>query len=286
MMEICEQPLVSIITPVFNGAQYLEDLIQSVLQQDYPKIEHIIIDDGSTDGGATIAVLKRYPHLRWWSRENRGQYATLNEGIAAAQGSILGIISADDMYVTPSSFGAVVNYWRSHPECDCVYGRTLYIDAEGTEQPVQIEVKGPIPKVLLRYYGFIQHCSLFVRREAIFAQQMFFDPRLRYTGDADWIIRLSSATGNWGYLDLPLSRRRFHPAQTGQTANQEAIMAEHRLISERYGTIYALTLLLRWALDWRSRGLKGMWALRTSGPPALGVLTKDWIGRRKGMRQE
>src|SRR5438876_704742 len=73
-----------------------DELIKSVLEQDYLHIEHIIIDDGSTDDGATVEVLKRYPHLRWWSRENKGQYATLNEGLATARGSVVGIISADD----------------------------------------------------------------------------------------------------------------------------------------------------------------------------------------------
>ncbi len=62
-----EYPLVTIITPVYNGAKYIEELILSVKAQDYPYIEHIIIDDGSDDGGATVAILKRHTHLRWWS---------------------------------------------------------------------------------------------------------------------------------------------------------------------------------------------------------------------------
>ena len=81
-----ELPLVSIVTPVYNGSLYLEEFIRSVLAQDYPRIEHIVIDDGSTDGGATVEILKRFPHLRWWSRENKGQYPTMNEGFAAADG--------------------------------------------------------------------------------------------------------------------------------------------------------------------------------------------------------
>src|SRR5215207_4022064 len=95
--------LVSIITAVRNGAPYLESLIESVLAQDYTNFEHIIIDDGSDDNDATVSILKRYPHIRWWSCENKGQYATQNEGLVAAKGSIVGIISADDVYLTPGT---------------------------------------------------------------------------------------------------------------------------------------------------------------------------------------
>ena len=72
-MEVSNFSLVSIITPTCNGAEYLEELIQSVTRQVYPNIEHLVIDDGSQYGGATVAILNRYPHLRWWSRENKGQ---------------------------------------------------------------------------------------------------------------------------------------------------------------------------------------------------------------------
>src|SRR5512142_3060691 len=95
-------PPVSMVTPVYNGAEYLEDLIHSVLSQDYPNIEHIIIDDGSQDSGATVAILRKYPHLHWWSRPNKGQYATMNEGLLAARGDILCFVNADDL-VAPNA---------------------------------------------------------------------------------------------------------------------------------------------------------------------------------------
>ncbi len=99
-----ELPLVSIVTPTFNSADYLQELLQSVAAQDYRRIEHIVIDDGSRDGGATVALLQRYPSVRWWSREdNRGQYATLNEGFRAATGDFLTTISADDTYAGHAS---------------------------------------------------------------------------------------------------------------------------------------------------------------------------------------
>ncbi len=117
-----EPPLVSIVTPTFNSARYLEELLRSVEVQDYPRIEHIVIDDGSDDDGATVAILRRHPRVRWWSRENRGQYATLNEGFRAAKGDFVTTISADDTYADPGAIGALVAWLRGHPDHDVAYG--------------------------------------------------------------------------------------------------------------------------------------------------------------------
>src|SRR5262245_24025055 len=108
-MNHAEQPLVSIVTPAFNAAAYLPDLLDSVAAQDYPCIEHIVIDDGSSDDAATPEVLQRYPHVKWWRRENRGQYPTLNEGFRAASGDLVTTISADDRYCDAGAIRALVD---------------------------------------------------------------------------------------------------------------------------------------------------------------------------------
>ncbi len=276
MRVVGDQPLVSIITPVRNGAQHLEELIQSVLQQDYPDFEHIVIDDGSTDDGATVAILKRYSHLRWWSRENKGQYATLNEGICAARGNILGIISADDMYVAPSTFSSAVDYLQMHPECGCVYGRTLRIDGKGALLPPDPTLRRPpFPAWFLRYALLIQHCSMFIDKEIVVAKGIWFDPSFRYDGDWDWIIRLSMAT-RFGYLDRDLSLYREHPNQTRQTVGRKALALEDRRILHRYKANY----VLYWFLLFQHRMLKGWWLLHTGGFRGLQVAVKDWLRRR------
>ena len=114
-----DQPLVSIITPVHNGAKYIEKLIESVRTQDYHNIEHVIIDDGSTDDDATVAILRKYPHLNWWSRENKGQYATMNEGLEAARGELVCFISADDVMAS-GAVHCAVEFMQAHPNYDGV----------------------------------------------------------------------------------------------------------------------------------------------------------------------
>ena len=180
-----ELPLVSIVTPTFNSAGYLEELLQSVAAQDYPRIEHIVIDDGSDDDGATVTLLQRHPSVRWWSRDNRGQYATLNEGFRAATGDFITTISADDTYADTRAIGAMAEFLAGHSECDVVHGYTQHIDENG--MPVPIQPYQRFPYWMLRYnLGFIGHCSLLVRRERLVRDGLFFDESLRYIGDADW----------------------------------------------------------------------------------------------------
>ncbi len=97
--------LVSIVTPSFNQAAFLKETIRSVLDQDYPHIEHIVVDGASTDG--TLAILGRYPHLRWLSEPDGGQADALNKGFLLANGAILGWLNSDDLYL-PGAVSAAV----------------------------------------------------------------------------------------------------------------------------------------------------------------------------------
>ncbi len=123
-------PLVSIITPSFNQARYLEATIQSVLTQDYPRIEYIIIDGGSTDG--SVEIIKRYEDkLAWWvSKKDKGQTDAINKGFARAKGDILAWINSDDTY-NPRAVGQAVKYLVEHSEVGMVYADCDFIDEKG-----------------------------------------------------------------------------------------------------------------------------------------------------------
>jgi glycosyltransferase involved in cell wall biosynthesis len=277
---VTQYPLISIITAVRNGAPFLVPLIESVLQQDYPNFEHIIIDDGSTDGGATVQILASYPHLHWWSRENKGQYATQNEGIATARGELISVISADDVYFSPHTFSRVYECWSVHPEVELIYGKTLHMDTSGTLLPYQVDITGDYPKWLMRYYEYIQHCSLFISRSFLVQSGVLFDGSFKYAGDWDWISRLVSTSTQIRYLNEPLSIIRDHPNQTSRRVTAQARELEHRRVCTNNHSAYFGHLLMTKLTQYRAMTLIATATLRTVGVGGLFRLGNHWLHRK------
>lgn len=274
-------PLVSIVTPVFNGAPYIGLLVESVLRQSYKNIEHIVIDDGSTDGGATVAVLKQYPELRWWARENRGQYATLNEGFRAAKGEIITTISADDVYADDEVIEAVVQRFLDEPRCDVVFGESLHIDEKGMPLPVQPYQGHGL--WVMPYFPFILHCSLFVRTARIHEQQLFFDPTYRFLGDADWLVRLYRAGLRHARMRRPIAAYRHHPVQTTKLAALNVTAAEDKKRErKRFEHAYVSHAWLKRAIDayvtMHRRWRKARFAVLNGG---LNGLRREFIAWKK-----
>lgn len=263
-----DRPSISVVTAVYNGADFLPELIESVQGQDYPHYEHIIIDDGSTDDGATVAVLERYAQddsrVRWWTRENRGQYATQNEAIHAAKGDYIVVIAADDVFVTPDAFSQVVRYLKGHPDCEMVYGKSRRMGVEGNLLPDIIPVTRP-SRWLIRHFCYVAHCSLFVSRQLLIKHDLLFDGSLRYAGDWDWIIRLFDSAEQITYLRQPLSIVRFHPDQASRTASGKDRHREYQRILKTYGGSRVVFYAIRRLVMFRGMILVALHILRESG---------------------
>ena len=239
-----EKPLLSVVTPVYNGSKYLEEMIESVLQQTYPNIEHYIIDDGSTDGGKSVEILKKYPHLRWRTHENMGQYATQNVLFREAKGEWITCNGQDDRYYDKYAFEAVADHALSHPNADVIHGVTRLVDEDGSLGLMQAPQK--FPYWTLQYCLTIRHCSLFVRKSAMVEKDIFFNEQLKYTGDADWTFRLQLAGLKFSLIDRYISDYRHHPTQLTTIAdrNPEAWKARN-LEHKRLATLYGPNPLLR-----------------------------------------
>ena len=122
--------LVSIVTPSYNQARYLEATIQSVLVQDYPRTEYIVVDGASTD--SSVEIIKKYQsHLTYWiSEKDNGQADAINKGLARASGEILAWLNSDDYYL-PNTISAAVKVFEENPDVVMLYGDMLAVDEDG-----------------------------------------------------------------------------------------------------------------------------------------------------------
>lgn len=181
--------LISIVTPSYNQSRYLEQTIQSVLAQDYPHIEYMVVDGGSTDG--TINVIRKYESkLAWWlSEKDRGQTDAINKGFGRARGDILAWINSDDTY-EPGAFAAAVRYLQDHPEVGMVYGDCNYIDGSGNVVG-RFKAAQTDHRLLRRGYTHIPQQTMFLRAD-LWKQVGPLDPSFYFAMDYDLWIRISA----------------------------------------------------------------------------------------------
>ena len=183
-----DNPLVSIITPSYNQSRYLEETIQSVIGQNYAKIEYIIIDGGSNDG--SIEIIKRYDgSLKGWiSEPDQGQTDAINKGFALANGEILAWINSDDTYL-PIAVSEAVDFLIKFPDVGMVYGDANLINENG-------KVIGKFParqtdyKRLRRGYVHIPQQASFFRAH-LWKQVGPLDPSFYFAMDYDLWVRIS-----------------------------------------------------------------------------------------------
>jgi glycosyltransferase involved in cell wall biosynthesis len=156
---------VSLITVTYNSAAYLQDCIDSVVQQRYPDIEHIVIDGGSTDG--TLDIIKKYNNhiAKWVSEKDKGMYDAINKGIAMATGDIVGILNSDDMFASNDVVEAIVNSFNEH-QLDAVYGDLVYVNKTNTKS-IRLWHGKSYKRYRFNYGWMPAHPTFYLRREII-----------------------------------------------------------------------------------------------------------------------
>ena len=203
-----ELPLVSIVTPSYNQAQFLEETILSVLNQDYPNIEYLIIDGASTDG--SVEIIRRYQdRLAYWvSEQDRGQSHAINKGLQHARGEVLAWLNSDDVYC-PGAVRTVVGFFAAHEDVALLYGRADVIDSAGASV-LSIPCEDfHAPTCIARHRYPIPQPAAFFRREAV-QKVGLIDEQWNYCMDWDYWIRIGLAGLGVSKVPQTLARYRMH----------------------------------------------------------------------------
>ncbi len=206
------QPLVTIVTPSFNQAQFIRRTIDSVLEQqgDF-ELDYRVIDGGSTDG--TIEILKSYgDQLRWVSEPDRGQVDAINKGLRTAQGDIVGWLNSDDVLL-PGALDRVARTFASHGDAEWVHGRCKIIDEHDVEVRRWVSAykhyrsrRHSLENFLTENY--VSQMTVFWRRSVQDAIG-YLDPEIKYAFDYDLILRLAHRSAPI-YIEDPIACFRWY----------------------------------------------------------------------------
>lgn len=205
------QPLVSVVTPSYNQGEFLEETIQSVLSQDYERLEYIVIDGGSTD--QSVEIIQKYQNqiAYWVSEPDQGQTDAINKGFSQSKGEILAWINSDDLYY-PGTIRSVVDYLNQNPEIEMVYGDTDIINHEG-KVVGKFNAQQTNYNRLMRGGVYIPQPAAFWRR-SLWERTGPLDPSYYFAMDYDLWIRFSQKT-KLVYVPKLWSAFRIH--QEGKT---------------------------------------------------------------------
>ena len=221
-------PLVSIVTPSFNQARYLEETLRSVLEQDYPNLEYIVVDGASTDG--SVEIIRKYAdQLAWWvSEQDSGQAEAVNKGLSRATGEIVAWLNSDDYYL-PGAISAAVSAFDKNPDVVLIYADMLAVDEHGETINVLHYQQTDLEDLLC--FQIIGQPAAFFRREA-----------LEGAGKLDSSYHFLLDHHLW--LRIALQGRILHVAQTWAAARYHA-EAKNRARAAEFG--HEAFRILDWA---------------------------------------
>jgi len=223
-------PSISLITPSFNHAPFIESAIRSVLDQNYPALEYLVMDAASTDG--TVEILRKYgAQLQWISQPDNGQTDAINRGIAQTTGEILGWLNSDDA-LAPGSLAALGEFFAANPNIGLVYGNADFIDAAGNRIGSCAHIEKFNPRRLLHYSDFIVQPAAFFRR-GVFEAAGGLDSSLHWAMDYDFWLKAAKCT-QIVHMPRVLAHYRWLPSSKTSVGGDQRL-AEVERVARRHG---------------------------------------------------
>jgi glycosyltransferase involved in cell wall biosynthesis len=219
---------VSVITPVYNRADYIAEVLDSILSQDYSELELIVLDDGSTDD--SLAVIKRYEaRARIETHPNMGETRTVNRGFSLATGDVIGVVNSDDPLL-PGMVRAAVDALAADPALMVVYPDWKLIDAKGAEMRT-VETHAYSYADMLRWHHCLPGPGAFFRRRVVEALGGR-DETFRYVADFDFWLR-AGLIGPFARIPRPLATFRHHETSATVAEKGKRMADEHLTLIEK-----------------------------------------------------
>ena len=269
--------LVTVVTPCLNQSPFLEDAIQSVLQQDYPHVEYIVVDGGSTD--RTHQILEKYSgRLKWISGQDTGQSHAINRGFSLANGEILAWLNADDCYAHDDSISQVVSCFSQNPQWAFLYGDALAINRSGRVFGKRTNTRQTdFDRLLLLDDNIVQPAAFW--RTMLWQEVGPLREDLRYVMDYDYWLRIAKHYP-LHHIPVVLAKERLHGGTKTSSGKLERWDEMEYMIQEHGGEHIPLEfraekiatyLLSSW--PWKQR----RWREHPSGPLTILLWSKVLI---------
>lgn len=225
-----ELPVISIVTPSYNQAIFLDRTIQSVFSQEYPKLEYVIRDGKSTDGSADVIEKYRNQLSHAESITDEGQANAINIGFRHTTGQIMAYLNSDDMLL-PGTLHFVARYFARHPDVDVVYGHRVIVDEN--DDKVGIWVLPPHDRKMLEWGDYVPQETMFWRREIWEKSGGKMDETFKFVLDWDLLLRFQQAGARIVRLPRFLALFRVHDAQKSTAQINDLGLREMNLLRQR-----------------------------------------------------
>jgi glycosyltransferase involved in cell wall biosynthesis len=225
---------ISVVTPSFNGIHTIAETLRSVASQDYPHVEHLVVDGGSTDG--TVELLKKFPNpkMRWVSEKDQGHYHAMDKGTRMASGQVVAILNADDCY-RPGVLSRVAEAFQKHPDWDGLFGDIVYVDGSGQE--IFRREEALFDRQIIRFgHNVVNHQTLFLKKETYLRLGGYRYQEFKNCCDYEYVMRLIKARCRIGHIPVYIVNYRYHDHGQSADLRVRANMARESVaIRKEYG---------------------------------------------------